>query len=116
MRPRFLADADLNQKIVHGLRRREPAIDFQSAQEGGTIGVQDPGVLQMAATAGRILVSHDKGTMLRHFEEFVSTRSSPGLIVVSQELPIGDAIEELLLIWATTEAEEWRDQVAFIPI
>jgi hypothetical protein len=28
MRPRFLADADFNRKIVVGLRRREPAVDF----------------------------------------------------------------------------------------
>ena len=29
MRPRFQADADFNQKIVLGLRRREPVIDFE---------------------------------------------------------------------------------------
>ena len=28
MRPRFRADADFNQKIVVGLRRREPSVDF----------------------------------------------------------------------------------------
>ena len=28
MRPRFQADADFNQKIVLGLRRRERAVDF----------------------------------------------------------------------------------------
>jgi len=28
MKPRFLADADFNQKIVRGLLRREPTIDF----------------------------------------------------------------------------------------
>ena len=42
MRPRFQADADFNQKIVAGLRRREPALDFQSAREGGVIGRRDP--------------------------------------------------------------------------
>jgi hypothetical protein len=32
MRPQFLADADFNQKIVTGLRRREPLLDFLSAE------------------------------------------------------------------------------------
>lgn len=45
MRPRFQADADLNQKIVAGLRRREPTIDFRTAREGGLIGRPDPEVL-----------------------------------------------------------------------
>jgi hypothetical protein len=41
MTPRFLADADLNHKIVLGVRGREPAIDILSAHEGGTIGLAD---------------------------------------------------------------------------
>jgi hypothetical protein len=35
---RFLADADLNQAIVSGLLRREPAIDFLSAHAAGLKG------------------------------------------------------------------------------
>jgi len=31
MKIRFQADADLNQVIVTGVRRREPTIDFQTA-------------------------------------------------------------------------------------
>jgi hypothetical protein len=37
-----------------------------------------------------------------HFARFQETRSSPGIIVVSQNLDIGAAIEDLLLIWAAT--------------
>ncbi len=32
MRPQFLAEADFNQKIVTGLRRREPLLDFLSGE------------------------------------------------------------------------------------
>jgi hypothetical protein len=35
---------------------------------------------------------------------------------VSQELEIGAAIESLLLIWAATDAEEWRDHLGFVPV
>jgi len=45
MRPRFQADADLNQKIVFGLRRREPLVDFLDARQGGLIGLPDHEVL-----------------------------------------------------------------------
>ena len=116
MRPRFQADADFNHKIVLGLRRREPSIDFWSAQHGGVVGIPDPKVLRIASESNRILVSHDRKTMPTHFARFQESRWSPGLIIVSQDLDIGAAIEDLLLIWAATEAEEWVGRLGFVPI
>jgi hypothetical protein len=116
MRPRFQADADFNQKIVLGLRRREPAVDFADARAGGVIGVPDPDVLYKAADLGRILISHDRRTMPAHFARFLDGRSSPGLIIVAQDLDIGLAIEDLLIIWAASDAEEWSDKVGFLPL
>ena len=116
MKPRFLADADFNQKIVRGLLRREPTIDFQTASQGDVIGRPDPEVLALAARENRILISHDRGTMPAHFTRFTATQSSPRLILVSQEIDIGSAIEELLLIWAASTHQEWRDKIGFVPI
>lgn len=116
MRPRFQADADFNYKIVVGLRRREPSVDFLSAHEGGVVNMPDPEVLRIAAQSGRVLVSHDRKTMPGHFARFRQTQSSPGLIIVSQDLDIGAAIEDLLLIWLSTEAEEWVEQLGFVPV
>ncbi|MGD0617519.1 MAG: DUF5615 family PIN-like protein [Bryobacteraceae bacterium] len=116
MKPRFLADADLNRRIVAGLRRREPSIDFQDAQAGNVIGIRDPEVLTLAAEAGRVLVSHDRRTMLKHFARFIRRQNSPGLIIVSQDLDIGRAIEELLLIWMATDAVEWENVAVFLPL
>jgi predicted nuclease of predicted toxin-antitoxin system len=116
MKPRFLADADFNQKIVLGLLRREPAIDFQTASRGDVIGLPDPEVLAIAARENRILISHDRGTLPAHFTRFTETQSSPGLILVSQEIDIGTAIEDLLLIWAASTLEGWRDKIGFVPL
>jgi hypothetical protein len=116
MRPRFQADADFNHKIVVGLRRREPAVDILSAHDGGVIGVPDPEVLIIAAESARILVSHDRKTMPGYFTRFRETRSSPGVIIVSQDLDVGAAIEDLLLIWAATDAEEWAERIGFVPV
>ena len=41
MRIRFQADADLNQAILQGTTRREPTIDFQTANEAGLSGLND---------------------------------------------------------------------------
>jgi hypothetical protein len=116
MRPQFLADADFNHKIAVGLRRRERSVDFLSAHDGGVVGLPDPDVISIAAESGRILVSHDRRTMPGHFARFRETRSSPGIIIVSQDLDIGAAIEDLLLIRAATDLEEWRDLISFVPV
>jgi hypothetical protein len=116
MTPRYQADADFNHKIVLALRRREPAIDFMDARHGGVIGAPDSDVLRISADSDRILVSHDRKTMPAHFARFVQNSSSPGLIIVAQTLDIGAAVEDLLLIWAATDAEDWRDQIGFLPL
>jgi hypothetical protein len=49
---RFQADADLHVPIIKGLRRREPSIDFITANEAGLAGIDDLAVLDLAASSG----------------------------------------------------------------
>ena len=97
MKVRFQADADFNQNIVRAVRRRDSAIDFQTAHEARLYGVDDDVVLAQAAEEGRLLVSHDYRTMPTHFAIFVTTRTSAGVLLVSQALPLAEVVEDLLL-------------------
>jgi predicted nuclease of predicted toxin-antitoxin system len=115
-RPKFIADADLNEKIVAAVLRREPAIDFLNATDGGTRGLSDPEVLALAAATGRILVSHDRSTMVRHFEEFCREHHSPGLITIRQKANRKLVIDSLVLIWAASSADEWHNAAIFAPL
>ena len=116
MNVRYQADADLNQTIVTGVLRREPTIDFQTAFSAELEGVKDPGVLAIAAQQGRILVSHDRRTMPSEFTGFIANNRSAGVIIVSRKVAIEIVIEELLLIWAASTAEEWVDRIAKLPL
>ena len=84
---RFLADADLDYAIVQGVRRREPAIDFNSANDAGLEGLPDNRVLEVAAEEGRVLVSHDKHTMPVQFAARI--RSGRSRRVRFSRLPVG---------------------------
>ena len=54
--------------------------------------------------------------MPRHFAHFLQTHgSSPGVFLVKQSSPIGSVIEELVLIWTVTDAEEWKGLILRIP-
>jgi hypothetical protein len=37
-------------------------------------------------------------------------RESPGIFLVSQDAPIAEVIDGLTLIWAASEATEWRTE------
>ena len=116
MKIRFQADADLNQIIVLATVRREPSIDFQTAGAAGLADRNDQEVLEVAARDGRLLVTHDQKTMPRHFAEFITRTTSPGLLVIPQHLSVATVVEDLRLIWFITEAEEWINRVSFLPL
>lgn len=115
MKVRFQSDADFNEEIVSGILRREPAVDFQTAEEAELRGLPDSEVLSRAASEGRILVSHDRRTMPRHFADFIQRHASPGVIIISQRVSVRRAIEELLLVWEASEGEEWVNLIAELP-
>jgi hypothetical protein len=115
-RCRFLADASLNDAIVTGCLRREPAIDFLSAHEARLEGVSDPEVLAFATHQNRILVTSDLGTMPRHFGNFLEAKGKcAGVFLVKQRAPLADVIEALVLVWSASDAEEWKNRIVEIP-
>lgn len=116
MKIKFLADENLRRAIVLGLRRREPSASFVQASEAYAKGRDDPTVLHIAAEQNRILVSHDVRTLPRHFRQFVTRQASPGVFLNPQKLPLSTAIERLALIWLASEAEEWVNQIRFLPL
>jgi hypothetical protein len=112
---RFLTDASLHERIVGGCLRREPGMDFLSS-EAKLERVPDPDVLALAAREGRILVTSDLRTMPRHFGDFLEARGyCPGVFLVKQGTPLRDVIEDLLLVWAASDAEEWENRIIEIP-
>jgi hypothetical protein len=113
---RFQADVDLSQIILRAACRREPALDFQTAETAGLAGLPEPEVLAYASGAGRVLVTHDLQTMPRHFATFITARQSAGLLLIPQHLPLVSAMDDLLLIWSTMDAEEWMNLMWYLPL
>jgi hypothetical protein len=116
VRPRFQADADLNEIIVLAAIRQEPGVDFQTATAAGIRGLKDREVLTVAANLGRVLVTHDLRTMPWHFAEFITTTPSSGLILIPQHLPVAAAVDDILLIWYATADSEWTNRLLSLPL
>jgi len=116
-RPRFLADHDLNEHIVVGVRRREPTIEFSQVRDFGLSDRPDGEILEYADRQGLIVVSHDVNTMpAAAYARLAAGKTIAGLLIVQQTDPVGVIIENLLLLWSASEAEEWNNQVCFLPL
>ena len=116
-RPRFLADHDVDEQIVTGVLRREPALDFVRARDVGMSEHPDAEVLAYAADNGFIVVSHDVNTMpSAAYERMSADQQMSGLLMVKQSDPVGAIIACLILIWSASEADEWENHVCFLPL
>lgn len=113
---RYQADADLNQAIVTGVLRQEPQIDFQTAFDARLDSLNDLEVLALVADQKRILVTHDRKTMPYYFAEYISQDKSAGVLIVSKRTDVKIIIDELILIWSVSSAEEWINRIAKIPL
>jgi predicted nuclease of predicted toxin-antitoxin system len=116
-RPRFLADHDLNEHIVVGVQRREPAIEFRRVRDIGMSNSPDAEILEYADRHSLMVVSHDVNTMpAEAYTRLAEGKTIAGLLMVQQIHPVGLIIENLTLIWLASEAEEWKNQVCFLPL
>ena len=93
---RFAADENLNRDIVRGLLRRRPDLDIVGVTEEGLGGIDDPSVLQWAASEGRVLLSHDVTTLTEFaYERAAQGMPMPGVFQVPQDAPVGRIIDDV---------------------
>lgn len=113
---RFLFDENFNHRIVHGLQLRLPDLDFVIAQEMELKGAEDTELLEWAASQNRIVVTHDVETLLKFaYERIVDGHSMPGVIAVSQNVHIGQAIDDLVTAIECSESSEIENSVLHLP-
>lgn len=114
---RFLADENFNNQIVRGILRQSSGTDIVRVQDMGLSGADDPAVLVWAAQEERIVLTHDVATMVTFaYQRIQAGLSMPGLFEVSRRVPVGLAIEEIILIAECSLEGEWEEQVRFLPL
>jgi len=110
-------DENFNGDIVRGLLFRLPDLNLVRVQDVGLEGAIDPTVLAWAAQNQRIVVTHDRATLPAFaFERVMAGEPMPGVFVINDRLPVGQAIEELVLVTTCSEASEWAGRVLYLPL
>jgi predicted nuclease of predicted toxin-antitoxin system len=113
---RLVADENFHGAVVRGLLRRLPSVDIVRVQDMGLSGADDPVILDWAAREGRVLLTHDISTVPPFAHQRVEAgQPMPGVIVARESLPVGQVIDNLMLILECTEPGEWEGQVRYLP-
>ena len=113
----FLVDQNFNEDIVDGLTRRDAALAFTLARDVGLAQAADPAILEWASNAGLILLTHDRKTIPSYAHDRVSSGLPiPGVFLVDDDMPVGKAIEEVLIAAKCLTPEECKDLVRYFPM
>lgn len=116
---RFLLDEHVNRAVQRQFRRIAPAVEILAVGDAGAppTGSPDPVLLRWLEVHAYVLVTEDRSTMPAHLSEhFLRGGHVPGVIWIRPRIGVGQIIEDLHLIWATTTEDEFRDRTLFIPL
>jgi hypothetical protein len=114
---KLASDENFNRDILRGLYRRSPGLDVVRVQEIGLSATPDQQILAWAAVEDRILLTHDRDTIpFFAYERVRAGQAMPGVFLVSDLMPIGQAIDEILLAVDCLTPDECKNCVRFFPL
>ncbi|MBW3625892.1 MAG: DUF5615 family PIN-like protein [Armatimonadetes bacterium] len=113
----LLADENLHGALVRGLRESHPDLDLVTVIEIGMSGAEDPVILEWAASQGRILLTGDVKTMPRFAcDRIEAGLPMPGMFVVTHEVPLHQAIEEIIFLAEYRTDDPTEEAIIYLPL
>jgi hypothetical protein len=113
---KWLADECFDNDIIRGLLRRSPDFDLVRAQDISEVaGRDDETLLAWAGKNGRVVLTHDLATMVPAFQ-LQGHPELTAIVLVPDSLPIGQVIEEVLLLDHCSSESDWTAGVIYLPL
>lgn len=114
---KLLADENLDNRILRGLKRKRSNLDIVRVQDREVYQADDPTVLEWAAQEGRVLLTHDINTIPKYaYERVAEGKKMTGVIAVKDSAAIGVVIEDILLAIETSDEDEFENQIIYLPL
>jgi len=113
----FAADENLNYNIVRGLLRRKTDLNIVRIQDVGLSGKDDVTVLEWAAQENRILLTRDVTTITKYaYDRINEGLPMPGVFEINMNSPLGDIIDDILLLSDYSFENEWEGKILYLPL
>ena len=114
---RLLIDENVDHRILRGLKSRLLQLNYLLVGQIGMSGFSDLELLSWAAQEGRVIVTHDRKTMIPYAEHCVR-RGEPmaGVIFIPRKMKIGRAISDLEIIVECLSQNDLRGRIERLPL
>lgn len=116
---KYLLDEHVNPRLRKALKRLAPDIVVWRVGDPGAphLGTLDPGILFWCEEHGFSLVTNNRESMPVHLREHMAAgQRVPGIFTLNPSMTMSETADELVLIWGASEAEEYMDQLNYLPL
>ncbi len=116
---RYLLDENVDPLFRTELLKHEPDLVVWRVGDPGTPpgGTLDPAILQWCEDNSFILVTNNRKSMPHHLRDHLAEgRHVPGILELNPKMGVSETIEELLLIWGASDADEYLDTLIYLPL
>lgn len=116
---RFLLDENVDPDVRDALRRVRPEIPISCVGDPGRPpkGTPDPDLLIFCESAGELRVTNNRTSMPGHVgDHFAAGRQHWGILQIRPKTVLTDFVQDLILIWDTTDADDWQSYYGWIPL
>ena len=116
---RYLLDENVDPLFRTELLRHEPTLVVWRIGDPGAppTGTLDPDILLWCEENSFILVTNNRKSMPGHLQDHLAEgRHIPGIFELNPKVGIAETLQELLLIWGASDADEYQDLLIYLPL
>lgn len=116
---KYLLDENVDPRLGKALRRRSPDIVVWHIGDPGApvSGMADPDISAWCEARNFILVTNNRASMPIHLKDHLTAaRHVPGIFILRDSLTLSESADELSLIWAASDPNEYFHLLRFLPI
>ena len=116
---RFLIDENISPEYGMQLLYHEPSLTVLAIGDEGAPpkSTPDPEILVWCEQNQFNLITNNRESMPQHLADHLAAgHHVPGIFTINRKVSMGRIIDELLLIAGTSDEEEYRDRITYIPL
>lgn len=111
---KFLTDENFHGDVLRGILAAFPDLDIMRVQDTFFSGAKDERLLEETAKQGAILITHDVQTITKYaYDRIRAGLPMPGIIEVLQDMPVGAAIADLVVLIGAGRQEDFENKIIY---
>ena len=116
---RFLIDENMSPQYRTQLLYHEPSLTVLAVGDEGAPpkSTPDPEILVWCEQNQFSLITNNRRSMPQHLSDHLSGgHHIPGIFTINLEMPMGEIIEELILVAGASDENEYMDEIKYLPL